>query len=236
LLFNLKDLGAANQVLGLEIVCDREAKTLKITQRKFIRQLLEEYNMLDCRPLDTPMFANATTSLPSHTVPLTAEEKEFMRDKDFRHLLGCLNWLVLGTRQDLAYSLVQLGLAQSNPHPEHWYALTHVLRYLSKTIDMGLVYSAHVADPAPRMYTDSVFADCPDTRKSHSGFMVLLGGAAVSWSSRKQPIVTTSSTEAEYITMGPATKEAMWIGPVMRNFGVDLAGPLRIYADNQSSL
>jgi hypothetical protein len=235
-LFDLKDLGAADQVLGLEIIRDRTAGTLKITQRKFIRQLLEEYDMVDCRPLDTPMFANATTSLPSHTMPLTGEERDFMRDKDYRHLLGCLNWLVLGTRPDLAYSLARLGQAQSNPHPEHWYALTHVLRYLSKTVDMGLVYSAHASDLAPHMYTDSAFADCPDTRKSHSGFVVLLGGAAVSWSSRKQPIVTTSSTEAEYIAMGHAAKEAIWIGRVMCDLGVQFDGPLRIYADNQSSL
>jgi hypothetical protein len=235
-LFDLKDLGAANQVLGLEIICNRKARTLKITQRKFVRQLLEEYDMTDCWPLDTPMFANATTSLPSHTIPLTEEEKEFMQDKDYRHLLGCLNWLVLGTRPDLAYSLARLGQAQSNPHPKHWYALTHVLCYLSKTVDMGLVYSAHSTDPNPHMYTDSAFAVCPDTQKSHSGFMVLLGGAAVSWSSRKQPIVTMSSTEAEHIAMGHAAKEAIWISRVMCDFGVDLGRPLRIYADNQSSM
>lgn len=235
-LFDLKDLGAANQVLGLEIIRDRTAGTLKITQRKFARQLLEEYNMSDCRPLDTPMFANALTSLPSHTAPLNEQERDFMRDKDYRHLLGCLNWLSLGTRPDLAYALARLGQAQSNPHPEHWRALTHVLRYISNTVDMGLVYSRDAKDAAPCLYTDSSFADCPDTRKSHSGFLVLLGGAAVSWSSRKQAIVTTSSTEAEYVAMGHAAKEAVWIGRLMKDLGVDLGGPMRIYADNQSSM
>lgn len=201
-LFDLKDLGAANQVLGLEIIRDCTAGTLKITQCKFARQLLDEYDMSDCRPLDTPMSANAITSLLSHTTPLTDSERDYMRDKDYWHLLGCLNWLGLGTRPDLAYSLAQLGQAQSNPHPEHWRALIHVLRYLSKTVDMGLVYSRHTKAGYPHLYTDSSYADCSDTRKSHSGFLVLLGGAAVSWSSQKQAIITTSSTEAEYVAMG----------------------------------
>jgi hypothetical protein len=82
-LFDLKDLGAASQVLGIEVICNCSASTLKLTQRKFIRQLLDEYNMLDCRPLDTPMFANALSALPSPTMPLTDEGRLFMRDKDY---------------------------------------------------------------------------------------------------------------------------------------------------------
>ncbi|EUC59597.1 Gag-Pol polyprotein/retrotransposon, putative [Rhizoctonia solani AG-3 Rhs1AP] len=235
-LFDLKDLGAASQVLGIEIIRDRDNGIVRLTQRKFIRQLLEEYDMLDCHPLPTPMFANANASLPSHTVSLTDDEKFYMKDKDFRHLSGCLNWLSLGTRPDIAFALARLGQAQSNPHPKHWQALTHVLRYLSGTLDMGLVYSAKADRPEPHMHTDSAFADCVDTRRSHSGFVVLVGGAAVAWSSRKQAIVTTSSTEAEYIAMGVAAKEAAWMKRLLLDLEFPNNGPLRIYADNQSSL
>lgn len=192
--------------------------------------------MSDCRPLDTLMFANALMSLLSHTTPLTNQERDFMRNKDYQHLLGCLNWLALGTQPDLVYLLAHLGQAQSNLHPEHWHVLLHILRYLSKTVDMGLVYSKHAKDVGPHIYTDSLFADCPNTHKPHSGFVVRLGGAAVAWSSHKQAIVTTSSTEAEYVAIGHATKEVIWIGQLMRDLGVDLGGPMCIYADNQSSI
>jgi hypothetical protein len=76
---------------------------------------------------------------------------------------------------------------------------------------MGIVYSAHVADTLPHIYTNSVYADGPDTRKSHLGFVVIIRGGAVSWSSCKQAVVTTTSTKAEYITMGLAAKEAVWM-------------------------
>jgi hypothetical protein len=235
-MFDIKDLGAADQVLGLEVTRDRAANTLKLTQRKFMRKLLEEYDMLDCRPMDTPMLSNALKALPRHEDPLDDKGVEYMRDKDYRRLLGCLNWLAQGTRPDISFAVARLGQAQSNPHPAHWQSLTHVLRYLSKTLDMGLVYSASAEDPQPHIYTDSSFADCPDTRKSHSGYVTLVAGAAVSWSSRKQAIVTTSSTEAEYLAMGHATKEAVWITRLLVDLGTALSMSMRIFADNQSSL
>jgi hypothetical protein len=125
------------------------------------------------------MFANALSFLPSPTVLLTDEERNFMCDKDYCHLLGCLNWLVLGTRPNLAYALAQLGQAQANPHPDHWHTLIHVLRYLSRTVDMGIIYSAHATDTSLHIYTDSAYTDCLDTQKSHSGFVVIVRGGAV---------------------------------------------------------
>jgi hypothetical protein len=164
------------------------------------------------------------------------EEALFMRDKDFQHLLGCLNWLALRTQPDLAFTLARLGQVQANPHPEHWHVLTHVLQYLSSTIDMGLIYSAHAGDINLHIYTDSTYTDCPDTWKSHSGFITIVGGGAISWSSCKQAVVTTSSTEAEYIAMGLAAKEAVWMRRLVQDLCFEMAGPMRIYANNQSSM
>ncbi|QRV82277.1 Pol polyprotein/retrotransposon [Ceratobasidium sp. AG-Ba] len=235
-MFDIKDLGAADQILGMEVTRDRTAKTLKLTQRKFLRSLLEEHGMLDCRPMDTPMLANALKTLPSHEEALDDKATEFMRDKNYRRLLGCLNWLAQGTRPDIAYSVSRLGQAQSNPHPAHWNALKHILRYLSRTLDMGLVYSGAKSGLKAHMYTDSSFADCPFTRKSHSGFVTIMAGAAVSHSSKKQGLVTTSSTEAEYVGMGHAAKEGVWITRMLSDLGVPLQEPITIFADNQSSM
>ncbi|QRV99735.1 Gag-Pol polyprotein/retrotransposon [Ceratobasidium sp. AG-Ba] len=79
-------------------------------------------------------------------------------------------------------------------------------------------------------------ADCPITRKSHSGYVTILAGAAVSWSSKKQAIVTTSSTDAEYIGMGHCAKEGVWITQLLKDLGAPLLEPIEIFADNQSSM
>jgi hypothetical protein len=127
---------------------------------------------------------------------------------------------------DLAYTLACLGQAQANPHLEHWCTLTYVLCYLSGTIDMGLVDSAHASDISPHIYTDSAYANCPDTQKSHSRFIAIVRGGAVSWSSHKQAVVTTSSMEVEYIAMGLAAKEAVWMQHLVWDLGFEMAGPM----------
>ena len=75
------------------------------------------------------------------------------------------------------------------------------------TIDTCLQYSVGEKHQ-PHAYTDSAFADCPETRKSHSGYVVIAGGSPIAWSSGKQDLVTTSSTEAEYVAMGHAARIA----------------------------
>ena len=106
---DLKDLGESTQFLGIEIERDWSSGTIKLLQCKFIHALLAEFDMIDCRPLDTPMFSNAISSLPSHRQQLTDKEMDYMRNKPYRRLLGSLNWIGLGTRPDICYALSRLG-------------------------------------------------------------------------------------------------------------------------------
>jgi hypothetical protein len=232
---DLKDLGEAKQFVGLEIVCDWDSGTITLLQRKFVRSLLERFDMTNCTPIDTPMFANALKVLPSHELALSESETEYMRKKLYRLLLGSLNWVGLGTCPDICYALARLGQAQFNPHPQHWQALTHVLCYLSGTINMGLCYSRD-SSKEPYIYMDSAYTDCLFTCKSHSGYVVMVAGAAIDWCSRKQSLLTTSSTEAEYVAMTHVSKEAMWISRLLSDLGMKLSSPMRIYADNQCSI
>jgi hypothetical protein len=75
-----------------------------------------------------------------------------------------------------------------------------------------------------------------DMWKSHLGFITIVGGGAVSWSSHKQAVVTTLSTEAEYIAMGLAAKEAIWMQHLGQDLNFGMTSPMQIYADNQNSM
>ena len=78
----------------------------------------------------------------------------------------------------------------------HLAALKHLLRYVRGTVDLGLVI--HRSSTAELVvYTNADWAGCPDTRRSTSGYAVFLGGNLVSWSSKRQPVVSRSSAEAE---------------------------------------
>jgi hypothetical protein len=112
----------------------------------------------------------------------------------------------------------------SNPTPKHSLAAQRELRYLQKTINVGITYGGQ-ENPAINEalksttlkltgltgFSDSDWAGDLDTWKSTSGYVFLLYGRAVSWKSTKQSVVATSSTEAEYIACSEAAREALWI-------------------------
>ena len=89
----------------------------------------------------------------------------------------------------------------------HLAAMKRLLRYVRGTVDHGLVL--HRSTSAELVvYTDADWAGCPDTRRSTSGYAVFLGGNLVSWSSKRQPVVSRSSAEAEYRAVANGVAEA----------------------------
>ena len=83
-----------------------------------------------------------------------------------------------------------------DPRESHLAALKRLLRYVRATVDLGLVL--HRSSSAELVvYTDADWAGCPDTRRSTFGYAVFLGGNLVSWSSKRQPVVSRSSAKAE---------------------------------------
>ncbi len=99
-------------------------------------------------------------------------------------------------------------------------AVHGIFAYLARTLDYGLNYSTPVsADIELHSYVNSDYMGCPDTRKSTTGWLFLLGNTAISWKSKRQTITTTSTCEAEYVALGDAAKEAMYL----RNFINDVA-------------
>jgi hypothetical protein len=111
------------------------------------------------------------------------------------------------------------------------------LKYLVTTRTFRLTLGGTGATRLAGM-TDSDYANCVDTRRSVSGyaFSIGSGAGAVSWSSRKQDIVTTSTTEAEYVALANATKEALWLRQLLGELGYCQTGPSLLLADNQGAI
>lgn len=83
-------------------------------------------------------------------------------------------------------------------------------------------------------YSDADWAGCPDTRRSTSGYCLFLGNSLVSWSSKRQAVVSRSSAEADYRSVANATAECCWIRNLLRELHVDLPKASVIYCDNVS--
>ncbi|GKV45376.1 hypothetical protein SLEP1_g52467 [Rubroshorea leprosula] len=85
-------------------------------------------------------------------------------------------------------------------------------------------------------FTDSDYAGDLDDKKSTSGFVFMLGSGAISWSSKKQPIVTLSTTEAEYVAATSCACQAIWLRRIMEELELNQHEATSIYCDNSSAI
>lgn len=116
----------------------------------------------------------------------------------------------------------------------HWKAVKRVFRYLRGTMDYKLTYKSD-AEMHLSIYTDADWGSESDSRRSCSGYAVMLAGGAVGWQSKRQPIIALSSTEAEYIALSSAVKEALWMRQLMMEVD-EIEGPTMVYCDNKSAI
>lgn len=161
-----------------------------------------------------------------------------MKELPYAEAVGVLLWLARGTRPDIAFAVGVFSRYTSNPGQAMWEGIKRVFRYLKGTSTMGVVYgrSADGNGLVFAGFTDADFAGDLDTRHSTSGYVFTINGAAVSWGSKKQSMVALSTTEAEYMAMCFAAKEAMWLRQLLRDLGYDMSQPTVIWADNQTSI
>lgn len=187
--FEMKDLGPAKVMLGIEISRDRENRKTFITQRGYATEVLQRFRMQDTRTVSTPMDR-------SMLAQMDVESEKASPDVPYRQAIGLLIYLVNCTRTDLAFTVQKLSQYLEKPLRHHWNAVKRALQYLWSTRDYGILFDGNRGTELIR-YADSDYAGCPVQKKSTSGYIVLLAGGAVSWKSKKQSVFTTSSCEAE---------------------------------------
>ena len=143
--YEFTDLGPLTWFLGMQVTRDREQGNIYIVvdQSRFVASLLEKHQFDDDRhsPMSTPAAANVQLStLMNATTPA---DRAYMRQVDYRALVGGLLYLVVGTRPDCAQAVGALTRFQQNPGPDHWKAAKRVLRYVAGTPKLGLTFGGH---------------------------------------------------------------------------------------------
>lgn len=199
-----------------------------LVQDHYIESTLERFAMVNCKPVKFP--------LPHRTILSPGSDAEVTDaiGLPYQSLVGSLGWIASTTRPDIAYAVSQLGRFNSAWTTTHWVAAKHVLRYLKGTRKLQISYDGDSL--TPKAFSDSDFSQCPLTRWSVSGFVVVLGGGPVSWRSARQSVVALSTNEAEYMAAAECTKHLSWVRDFLFNIMHPVPAAIPFYVDNTSAI
>ncbi|CAH9147462.1 unnamed protein product, partial [Cuscuta epithymum] len=222
--FPVKDLGVMKYFLGLEVA--RNPTGIFLCQRKYVLDILTETGMLGARPASFPIVQN-------HGLQ-TVEGPLYDNPDQYRRLVGKLIYLTL-TRPDICYAVHVLSQFMQSPRQAHWDAVVRVLRYLKAHPGQGIILRRN-SPLTLSGYCDSDWASCPITRRSVSGYFVLLGNSPISWRTKKQITVSRSSAEAEYRSMASLGCELIWLKNLLSSLAVDHSEPINLFCDNRAAL
>jgi hypothetical protein len=236
--FDIHDLGEAKVFLGMEIVRDRERRSLKLHQASYARRIVERFGQKDAKSRVLPMDKGER---------LTAGGNGKLLDKErypYSAAVGSLLYLSACTRPDIAFVTGALARYMQNPTEEHWGHVINVYRYIGGTLEQGLVFGegdessggGEQLPLVPDVYGDADYASDPVSRRSTTGYVIRLYGAAVSWKAQQQPTVAFSTMDAECQAAGAVVRECLWVRKLMRDLGIAVQGPLKVWCDNQAAI
>lgn len=207
---------------------------LTLNQTGYIKKVIDLFQMQECKLVSIPMSPQYKLSAVKGSLPKV--EEEYMKNVPYSNAVGSLMYAMICTRPDIAYGVSLVSRFMGNPSKEHWKSVKWMLRYLKGTVDKGLVFSSNTRnDSCIEGYCDSDFAADLDRRRSLTGYAFTLGGNLISWKANLQHIVALSTTEAEYVALIEAIKEAIWLQGITKELGLGNQVP-RVHCDSQSAI
>lgn len=208
--------------LGMEI--NRSPGNLKLTQENFSERLLNRFEMNRSKSVDTPSIKYS-------------EETEDLEKTNYkyREAIGGLLYLTTKTRPDLAQAVGHGSRYLNNYTKQHITEVKRMFRYLNGTKDQGISFDNIHSETELTAYCDSDYAGDVDTRKSTTGYILLYCGGPIAWCSRRQSIVATSSTEAEYVAAAECCKEILHAKTLIEEVLTETVS-VKLKIDNQSAI
>lgn len=216
----LKRMGRPSCYLSLEFTYTDSGIVLH--QTKYAKSVLSRFESDfggPLKPRSTPMDPNLKVDLSSPlfgNVPL------------YQSVVGALQYSATTLRADMAATVRFLAQKVKAPTEQDWCVAKHAMRYLAGTVEWGIKYEKGGSTEL-EVYPDASWADDPETRKSVGAFVVLIAGGAVSWRSKQQSLVATSTTEAELTAVSDATKEVIALRSLAADFGIPQLTPTNVY-------
>ncbi|GJW38232.1 putative ribonuclease H-like domain-containing protein [Tanacetum coccineum] len=194
-------------------------------QDKYVAEILKKFDFANVKTASTPIETQK---------PLVKDEEASDVDVHlYRSMIGSLMYLT-ASRPDIMFAVCACSRFQVTPKSSHLSAVKRIFRYLKGKPKLGLWYP-RVSSFDLESYSDSDYAGANLDRKSTTGGCQFLGRRLISWQCKKQTIVATSTTEAEYVAAASCCGQVLWIQNQMLDYGFNFMNT-KIYIDNESTI
>ncbi|CAL5403117.1 unnamed protein product [Camellia sinensis] len=222
--FAMTDLGMLHYFLGIEVIQSSDA--IFLSQRKYAQDILAKFQLQHCNSVGTPIDLG---------LKLTKDPEGKKIDNIlYKQMVGSLMYLTT-TRPDIMHGVSLISRYMEHPTELHLLAAKRIFRYLKGTTDFGILYRKGEQSSLIG-FTDSDYAGDSNDRKSTSDYVFMMGSGVISWSSRKQPIVTLSTTKAEFVAATSCACKAIWLRRLLETLQHPHNGSTPIYCDNSSTI
>ena len=246
--------GDLDYVLGIDVTLSRvgESVEVELSHKSAVEALIDAH-IPNAHPVATPVLK----VLSRAKEPLTETERRQMEKLPYRNVVGALLHISRWTRPDISFGVGHSSRFNHDPRPQHWKALMRILRYLKGTLnkwvkvkirDLPIAALPEHEDKCKKIrtaigdyptlvgYSDSDLAGCPDTVRSTGGYAFFFDGCLVSWRSKRQSKVATSTAVAEYYALNDAAKEALYLKRLAAEFDPRGRSPkVVILGDNETA-
>lgn len=213
--FSMIDMGPISFYLRLKVKHDRGKQTIKLLQPAYINKVLSRFHLDKAHIVMTPMKESATLETRTNGQASIAERERY------QGTIGSIMFSMVETRPDVAFATSVASRFAKNLGHQHMEVVKTILGYLKGSREQGITYGGlDQEELLLEGYSDSDWAGDRESRRSTSDFMFMLNGGPVSWCSKRQPTIALSSTEAEYIALTLAAKEATWLRLLLKKLGL----------------
>jgi hypothetical protein len=225
----------SNWWLGMKIEHDRVKGILKVSQEQYILQMLEKFDMSDCKSASTPAIPN------SKLIKTPEGDKDYDALKfPYREAVGSLLWAARTSRPDIMYAVGKVSSHCNNPSQSHVNAVKHILRYLKGTATLGMTFRR-----APSLILEAMCdadwagepAENDNPMKSTSGIVVYLRDVGILYcESTLQSTIAGSTAEAEYKCLGTGGKLVESFRNLFEELQFPQAESTIIHEDNEACI
>jgi len=202
-----------------------ESGSIILHQSAYVSKIIKRFKLGHLKPERSP---TVPSSISTDDTPLDPSVP-------YRELVGSLLYAAICTRVDISYAVSKASRALAAPTVKDWQLVQRIVGYLIAEPNLALSYRSDRHNGLIT-YCDADHAGCGETARSTTGFLILFGGAPIHWRSTRQELATTSSTEAEIISLCSAVKDSVWLYHFALELGIVYTQPIQIYCDNESAI